>query len=88
MNERELFEHLSSGADLVAPMLPGAAGTVARFLGRAFALGADFIAAGKDPIDHIQRIRDRSQMLAAVDRSWERKLSERFGPKPDIYEGE
>jgi hypothetical protein len=92
MTERELFEHLSTGADLVAPMLPGPASTVARFLGRAFALGADFIAADKDPIEQITRIRERSPMIAKVERGWEAKLRKKFGPGPptlaDIYAAE
>lgn len=68
MNEQQLFQHLSTAADLAAPVLPGTAGTVAKYLGRAFALGADFIAAGKDPVKHVQRIRERATMLADVER--------------------
>lgn len=95
MNEQQLFQHLSTAADLAAPVVPGTAGTVAKYLGRAFALGADFIAAGKDPIKHIQRIRERATMIKEVDRGWEDELRAKFGPAPEaadtlenVYEDE
>jgi len=86
MSQSTLFQHLATAAALAAPVLPGVAGTVAKFLSAAFGLGADLVAAGRDPVEQVTRIRERSPMLADVERGWEAEMLAKFGPREDIYE--
>jgi hypothetical protein len=92
---RDLYRNLSTGADVLAGFLPGPAGLVAKFLSRAFALGADFISAGKDPAIHIRALPKRAPLLAELSNDLEAEEREKFGSPavptgpdtlPDIYE--
>jgi hypothetical protein len=91
---RDLLRGLSGAADMVAPVLPGAGKSVALLVGRALAFGADLVAAGRDPVVHIERLRRASPALADVERKWEEKLRRKFGVAipdepdtlPDIYD--
>lgn len=83
---QDLFKVLSGASRVASKALPGPASVIAGAAGEAFGLVADLIEAGEDPTVAIRRIRERDEILADVDREWERAMDDKFGEPEDIYE--
>jgi len=81
---RDLLRTLSVGTASLSAVLPGIAGTVGRIIGAGLGLAADFVAAGKDPIAQITRLRKVAPMLADVEKGWEAELERRWPTTPGL----